>query len=107
MSRTDFWRWSATRVEIDHRAREARLRLDRLERLLMLRLLPTRPWLIRLPYMRGSRSVDGGRLQSRSDSIDQSGTQLRRPRRFPADICCTAVSGLAAFDGMPRPRSPA
>jgi hypothetical protein len=42
MSRTDLWRWSATPVEIEQRAREARMRLEHLEGLLMLRALPPR-----------------------------------------------------------------
>jgi hypothetical protein len=33
MSRPDLWWWNAARVEIDHRARDARLRLEHLERL--------------------------------------------------------------------------
>jgi hypothetical protein len=44
MLRPDLWCWSAARLEIDHRAREARLRLERLERLLMLHVLPTPSW---------------------------------------------------------------
>jgi hypothetical protein len=37
----DFLSRSVARSEIDHCAREARLRLERLERLLVLRVLPT------------------------------------------------------------------
>ena len=36
----DLWWSNAARVEIDHRARQARLRLEHLERLLISRVLP-------------------------------------------------------------------
>ena len=41
MLRPDLSWWSATRVEIDQRARETRLRLEHLERLLISRVVPT------------------------------------------------------------------
>jgi len=37
MSRIEFWSWSLPRVELDQRSREARLRLEQLERLLVSR----------------------------------------------------------------------
>jgi hypothetical protein len=76
MSRIDLWRWSPTRVEIDHRAREARLRLEHLERLLIMRALPTQSWVKRVLYRRGGggRFFDGGRALGRSSNIDPAGT---------------------------------
>jgi hypothetical protein len=59
MSRIDLWRWSATRVEIDHRAREARLRLEHLERLLIMRALPTGSWVSRILFRREGRFFSG------------------------------------------------
>jgi hypothetical protein len=99
----DLWRWSATRVEIDHRAREARLRLEQLERLLMLRLLPTRSWLRRAPHF---RSPSGGNMQSRSEPVDPIGPRSRNSRHIETEIYA-AVSSLAAIGGMARPSSPA
>ena len=37
MSRIEFWSWSSPRAELDQRSREARLRLEQLERLLVSR----------------------------------------------------------------------
>ena len=68
MARTEPWRWSATRVEIDQRSREARLRLEHAERLLMRRLLAKRSWLLQilnwlgLPPFSG-RQIDEGCCQ--------------------------------------------
>jgi hypothetical protein len=41
MLRTNFWSRSVPRVELDQRSREARLRLERIERLLILRAAVT------------------------------------------------------------------
>jgi hypothetical protein len=62
MSRSDLWRWSATRVEVDHRSRQARLRLEHLERLPIVRALPSRSWVRRV--------LNGGRTPRRSTKID-------------------------------------
>lgn len=61
MSRTDLWRRSATRVEVDQRSREARLQLEHAERLVA---LPTRSWLMVVLYCFGFRMSGGGRLSS-------------------------------------------
>ena len=103
MPGTDLWRWSATRVEIDQRAREARLRLEQLERLLMLRLLPTRSWLWRAGHFCSSSD---GNMQSRSDPVDPIGHRSRHSRHIPTEIYA-AVSSLAAIDDLARPTSPA
>jgi len=66
MARSDLWRWSATRVEIDQRSREARLRLEQAERLLKLRVLPTRSWIRRILHRRGRLSFGSGRMPDRS-----------------------------------------
>jgi hypothetical protein len=94
MARIDLWRWSATRVEIDHRAREARLRLEHLERLLKMRALPAQSWVSRILYRREGRFFSGGRMSDRSTKIDQTGERRREARHFPAALC-GATSGLA------------
>jgi hypothetical protein len=73
MSKSDLWRWSAARVEIDHRSRDARLRLEHLERVLMKRALPARSWAKRALHRRGARFSDGGRALGRSSTIDPGG----------------------------------
>jgi len=70
MARNELWRWSATRVEIDQRSREARLRLEEAERLLKLRLPPARSWVRRVLYWRGRLSFGGGRMLDRSAKTD-------------------------------------
>ena len=77
MSKSDLWRWSAARVEIDHRSRDARLRLEHLERVLMKRALPAQSWVKRVLYWRGARFSDGGRVLGRSSTIDPSGVWRR------------------------------
>jgi hypothetical protein len=47
MPNANIWNRSVPRVELDQRAREARLRLERLERLLVPRLAATGSWLRR------------------------------------------------------------
>ena len=73
MLRTNLWDKSVPRVELDQRARDARLRLEQLERLLAPRAAAARSWLRRvvclfsLPYgSRGDRTR--GPLSSRRPS---------------------------------------
>ena len=94
MARIDLWRWSATRVEIDHHAREARLRLEHLERLLIMRALPMRSWVSRILYRREGRFFSGGRMLDRSTKIDPTGVRHREARHLPTGLC-GATSGLA------------
>jgi len=95
MSRIDLWRWSATRVEIDHRAREARLRLEHLERLLVMRALPAQSWVSRILYRREGRFYSGGgHMLDRSTKIDRTGVRHREACHIPAGLC-GATSGFA------------
>jgi hypothetical protein len=94
MSRIDLWRRSAARVEIDHRAREARLRLEHLERLLIMRARPARSWVSRILYRREARFFGGARMLDRSTKIDRTGVRHREARHIPA-VLCGAASGLA------------
>jgi len=55
MPRTDLPDPNATRVELDQRSREARLRLERVERLLVVRLSPKPPLLRRVLRCLGFR----------------------------------------------------
>jgi len=100
----DLWQRSATRVEIDQRAREARLRLEHLERQLILRVLPTsRPR--RVLYRRGLLFFRGGCVRGRSTKVAPAGPRRGHTRHIPTEIC-VAVNRLAAIDGMAHPRSP-
>ena len=48
MLRTDLWNKSVQRVEFDQSSRDARLRLERIRRVLVPRAAPTQSWLRRL-----------------------------------------------------------
>jgi hypothetical protein len=48
MLKTNLWNKSVPRVELDQRARDARLRLEQLERLLAPRAAAARSWLMRV-----------------------------------------------------------
>ena len=63
MPRTDLSRTSAPRVELDSRSREARLQLERAQRLVV---LPTQSWLSRMRYRFGLRLFGAGRAERRS-----------------------------------------
>jgi hypothetical protein len=91
MLRPDLSWWSATRVEIDQRARETRLRLEHLERLLISRVLPTRSWPDQLDYRRGPRFFRGGRVQNRSPKITPTGMRRPQSRDFPTEACVAAA----------------
>ena len=87
MSRNDLWRWSATRVEIDHRSREARLRLEHLEPPPITRAPPTQSWVRRVLYRRGLRLFNREGGLSRSSKIDPAGTRRGEVRHIPTEIC--------------------
>jgi hypothetical protein len=105
MLRPDLWCWNAARVEIDHRAREARLRLERLERLLIQRVLPTsQPR--RALDRRGLRFFRAGCVRGQSTKVVPPGPRYGHPRHIPTEIC-VAVTRLTPIGGAARPRSPA
>ena len=105
MVKPEFWWWGAARAEIDQRAREARLQLEHLERLLILRVLPTsRPK--RVFHRRGLRFFRGGCVQTRSTKVAPPGPRHGQARPIQTETC-VAVKRLTALGGVPRPRSPA
>ena len=53
MLKVEVWNKSVPRVELDQRARDARLRLERTEELLVPRVAVTAPWLRRVLYFFG------------------------------------------------------
>ncbi len=58
MSRTNLWSQGVLKVELDQRSREARLQLERIERLLTARAAPTDSRLWWLVYL-----LSGGRYR--------------------------------------------
>ena len=78
MLRANLWNKSVSRVELDQRAREARRRLERIERQLLPRALPRSP-LKRLLYLcRGGIFVSVSR-----ESRTRGPLSDRRPSRMP------------------------
>ena len=72
MARINLWNKSVSRVELDHRARDTRLQLDRVERLVVPRASMAGSWLS--PFVRllgsrtgGNRRNGGRRGGSQSD----------------------------------------
>jgi hypothetical protein len=98
--RTDLWRTSATRVEVDQRSREARLHLEQAQRLLGLQ---TRSWLSRMRYRFGSRLFGGGRVAGGSADAAAAGSREDEGRDIPTGfgLLASAVSlaVLAALAG--------
>ena len=92
MARSDIWRWSATRVEIDQRSREARLRLEHVERLLKLRVLPARSWVRRILYWRGRLSFGAERMLDRSAKTDATGAGCQAVGHIPTAVCGAAIA---------------
>jgi hypothetical protein len=66
MPRTDLLEQSATRVELDQRSRDARLRQEHVERALGMRAMPRQSLLRRFLRRLGSRVSFGGRVGARS-----------------------------------------
>jgi hypothetical protein len=63
MPRSDLLRLSAPRVELDQRSREARLRLEHVERLLVVRPLPRLSFLKRVLRRLGLRIYVGKQVE--------------------------------------------
>ena len=96
MPRTDLLEQSATRVELDQRSRDARLRLEYVERLLAVRPLPRQSLLRRVLRCLGSRARFGGQTAGRSVTALPSGRRMSGEQGIQDD------SGGAA-GGFPAP----
>lgn len=79
MLKANLWNKSMPRVELDQRARDARLRLERIERLLVPRAAVTEPWLRRVlwPFSFGIYGDSSRGNQTRGPLSN------RRPPRMP------------------------
>ena len=84
MPKTDILDQSATRVELDQRSRDARLRLEYVERLLVVRPLPKQSLLRRFLRGFGSRTRIGGQIEGRPMIAIASAGRTSRERE-PAE----------------------
>lgn len=82
MRSINFWSRSLSRVELDQRAREARLRLERIERLLVSRAAMRQPRLRRVLSFLSVGEYRGGPQKSRV----RGPLSDRRPSRMPTII---------------------
>jgi hypothetical protein len=87
MARRKLWSNSVSRVELDHRARDARVRLVRIERLLVPRAAAAGSWLSPVVRLLGFRVYGNGR---KGDQITAS---LTKPRGD-----CMPEADSASFD---------
>ena len=106
MLRPDLSWWSAARVEIDHRAREARLQLEHIERLLISRVLPTPSWPSSLRDRWGLGFFRAGCRRTRWSRVALRSLRRLQPRHIPIEACIAAcrapVAVRASVGGMVR-----
>lgn len=89
MPRTDLLEQSATRVELDQRSRDARLRQEHVERALAVRTMPQQSLLRRFLRRLGSRICIGGRSVGGRVSSD-------RGRGIPGEVAGAAGANPGA-----------
>ena len=104
MPKSDILDQSATRVELDQRSRDARLRLECVERLLAVRDLPRQSLLRRFLRCLRSRTHIGGQIEGRSVMAIASAGRASRERE-PAESGGGGDTLSAAFTGV-RPNCP-
>lgn len=93
---TELAEQSAPRAELDQRSREARLRLEQVERRLVVRPLPRRSLLRRVVHCLRSRIYAGLQTKGRSADATRIGMHPERGRRAPDDTSSAADSSSAA-----------
>jgi hypothetical protein len=109
MPRTELLDLSAPRAELDQRSRDARLRLEQVERLLVVRPWPRQSLLRRVVRCLRFR-IYVGQIESRSTDGNLSGTYPERGRQTPSEKSSAAGNTPAARPGawphcMRGPRS--
>jgi hypothetical protein len=88
MLRANLWNKSVSRVELDQRARDARLRLERIERLLVLRAVATDTWLRRvLCLFNFGRSGEGSRARRTRGKLSNQRPRLPQIHEVWLEVC--------------------
>jgi hypothetical protein len=93
---TELAEQSAPRAELDQRSREARLRLEQVERFLVVRPLPRQSLLRRVVHCLRSRIYIGAQTQGRSADAPRIGVHPERGRQAPDDTSSAADGSSAA-----------
>jgi hypothetical protein len=106
MPRTDLFEQSAPRVEVDQRSRDARLRLEHVERLLLVRPQPKQSLLRRFLRCFGSRTPGGGQIDGRPMTGVPAGGRTRREHEMTAESS-DAAGGFPAAPPGTWPNCPA
>jgi hypothetical protein len=101
MPRPDLLEQSAPRVELDQRSREARLRLEHVERLLVVRPSPRQSLLKRVLHCLGSRIYIGEKGQGGAANTMTSGRDGLRGVAKPGEASGAADSVPAASPFAP------
>jgi hypothetical protein len=97
MLRANLWNKSVSRVELDQRARDARLRLERIERLLVLRAAVSDTWLGRVLWLFSFRSSgEGSRTRQTRGTLSNQRPHLPQIQEVWLEVC--AALGLALHD---------
>ena len=99
MLRANLWNNSVSRVELDQRARDARLRLERIERLLVLRAAVTNSWLRRVLWLFSfGRSGEGSRARRTRGTPSNQRPRLPQIQEVWLEVsaCIGACAPLAA-----------
>lgn len=102
MPGNDLLEQSLPRVELDQRSREARLRLEQVERLLLVRRLPKPSLLRRVLRRLGTKIYTGQRIEGRSARTTLTGEQPSQGRRIREQ-----ADGAAGRFPATRPNHPA
>ncbi len=105
MPRTDLFEQTAPRVEVDQRSRDARLRLEYVERLLLVRPLPRQSLLRRFLRCFASRTSGGGQIDGRSMTGVPAGRRTRHEHETTAESD-GAAGGFPAAPPGPWPNCP-
>jgi len=96
MPRINLWSRSVSRVELDQRSREARLRFERMEPLIISRATLAHSWfwrLVRLLSVGRNRDAPQGKRVRRS-------LRNRRPSRVPTILRALALGGGSTLDPL-------
>jgi hypothetical protein len=99
MLRANLWNKSVSRVELDQRARDARLRLERIERLLVLRAAMTNSWLRRVLWLFSfGKPGEGSRARRTRGTLSNQRPRLPQIREVWLEVCACirACAPLAA-----------
>ena len=83
MAKRKLWSNSVSRVELDHRARDARIRLFRIERLFLPRAPVAGFWLSPLIRLLGSRAGGNGRRGGRGGGSQRDSRLGCMPETYP------------------------